>query len=120
MKDTFQFEINFCRSILKRDPENIATLEMLAGYCTRAGQIDEGLALDRKIVHLDPENAIGHYNVACSLAIKNRKREAIDRLRTAMEKGYRDFDWLMEDPDLTNIHDEPEFSALVSEYKTHS
>lgn len=117
MSDNFQFEIDFCRSIINHGPNNLEALEMLAGYCTRAGRIDEGLELDRRIVHLDPENAIGHYNLACSLAIKKQNREAIEALRTAMEKGYRDFNWLMEDPDLNNIHGDPGFSALLAEFQ---
>ncbi|MFO7726638.1 MAG: hypothetical protein R6V45_13970 [Oceanipulchritudo sp.] len=117
MSEDFQFEIDFCRCILRHEANNLDVLEMLANYCTRAGKIDEGLELDRRIVRLNPENALGHYNLACSLAIKKQNREAIEALRTAMEKGYRDYNWLMEDPDLTNIQDDPEFSALLAEFQ---
>ena len=120
MKKDDQFEIEFSRSILKRDPDNISVMEMLAGFLTKAGLIDEGLEWDRKIVELDPENAVSHYNLACSLALKNRAEDAIMRLREALERGYRDFDWLMEDPDLQNLHKEPAFSALISEFRANS
>lgn len=117
MSDTFQFEIDFCRSILKRDGKDLDTLEMLAGYYTKAGRIDEGLELDRKLVRLDPDNAVSHYNLACSLALKKRSRAAMNALRKALEKGYRDFNWIMQDPDLSNLQEEPSFVALLSEFQ---
>jgi len=117
MSEDYHFEMAFCRSILQQDPENLETLEMLAGYCTKAGDIDEGLELDRKVVHLAPDYAIGHYNLACSLAIKNQREAALAALREALDKGYRDFNWLMEDPDLSSLHDDPALSALLAEYQ---
>jgi len=120
MEDRHQFEIEFCHSILKRDPKDLTTMEMLAGLCTRSGRIDEGLEWDRKIVSLDPENAVGHYNLACSLALKAFDEEAVDHLRTAMEKGYRDFEWMEEDPDLENLRENPSFHALLAEFKNRN
>jgi len=117
MDDDLHFEIAFCHSILKRDANDIATMEILAGLCTRSGRLDEGLEWDRKIVSLDPENAVGHYNLACSLALKARNSEAVNQLRTAMEKGYRDFEWMQEDPDLESLRQIPAFQSLLSEFK---
>jgi len=117
METDLQFEIDFCRSILKRDSHNLVVLEMLAGFLTKSGQVDEGLELDQRIVELDPDNAISHYNLACSLALKNRAVDAIASLRAALELGYKDFDWLMKDDDLFSLHDHPAFSALVSEFR---
>lgn len=117
MSESFDFEIEFCRSILKRDPGNLPSMEMLAGFCTRAGRIEEGLEVDRRIVELDPDNAVGHYNLACSLALKQRHEEAVEVLRTALEKGYKDFDWMLEDPDLKSLHEHSGFSALIAEFR---
>lgn len=117
MKEKYQFEIDFCSSILKRDTENLPVMELLAGYLTKSGRIDDGLEIDRKIVELDPDNAISHYNLACSLALKHLQNEAIESLRTALEQGYDDFNWLMKDTDLQSLHDNPAFSALLSEFQ---
>jgi tetratricopeptide (TPR) repeat protein len=118
--DDFQFEISFCRSLLVRDPQDLTAMEMLAGYCTRAGDIDEGLAWDHKIVSLNPDNAVSHYNLACSLALKRRSDEALAALREALARGYRDFDWMMEDPDLAVLQEHPGFSSLLAEYQAQS
>jgi predicted Zn-dependent protease len=117
MESDYHFEIEFCRSVLEREPGNITVMEMMAGYYTKAGRIDEGLELDQKIVELDPDNAVNHYNLACSLALKNRAGEAISALRIAFEQGYDDFKWLLDDPDLVSLHENPAFSALLSEFQ---
>ena len=56
MKKKLNFEIEFCQSVLSRDPENLSVMEMLANYFSQAGRIDEGLVLDQKIVSIDPDN----------------------------------------------------------------
>jgi hypothetical protein len=113
----FKFEIAFCESILHQGAEDAVVIEMLAGYYTRAGRIDDGLALDQKLVGLQPDNATAHYNLACSLALKDRKLEAVDRLRTAIGKGYEDFAWMLKDPDLKGLHAFPPFQNLVNEFQ---
>lgn len=117
MSDSFPFEIRFLESIHRQDPEDLTVMEMLAGWYTKYGQIEEGRALDEKIVQLDPENPVSHYNLACSLALQNKKGEAVEQLRISLEMGYKDFNWLMQDPDLKALHNEPRFSALLSEFQ---
>lgn len=117
MSSDSDFEIAFCESILRRDPRNLTVMELLAGLLTKVGRIDEGLRLDQRIVELDPDNPVSHYNLACSLALKNRAADAVEALRTALVLGYDDYDWLMEDPDLTVLHPYPPFSSLISEFK---
>ncbi|MFP4282797.1 MAG: TPR end-of-group domain-containing protein [Opitutales bacterium] len=111
------FEIEFCESILRQGSEYPEVMEMLAGYYTRAGRVDDGLALDQKLVALEPDNATAVYNLACSLALKDRKIEAVERLREAISKGYDDFKWLMKDGDLRSLHAFPPFQALLAEFQ---
>jgi len=119
MAKSYQFEIAFCESILRRQPKDVTLMEMLAGYYTRAGRIEEGLELDRRIVEIDPKSAIGHYNLACSLSLSSNPEAAIASLRTALDLGYRDFHWLLQDPDLQNLHAEPAFADLLEDYQIH-
>lgn len=109
------FEIAFGEGILRRAPDDADVIGMLAHYYTRAGRIDDGLALDLRLVQLDPENATAHYNLACSLALKNRKAEALDALREALSRGYDDLNWLKKDTDLKSLHSFPPFVELLRE-----
>jgi hypothetical protein len=114
------FEIAFYESVLARDPNYSDVIELLGGLYTKQGRIADGLRMDRKLVKLQPCNATAHYNLACSLALSKRKADALRSLRAAVELGYRDFDWMSQDPDLEELKTHPEFSALLQQLKPQS
>ena len=115
-----EFEIRFFESVLRRDTRYTEVIELLGGLYTKTGRIADGLRMDRKLVRLQPDNATAHYNLACSLALSKRKRDALRSLRVAVQLGYRDFDWMQQDPDLEELKAHPEFSVLLGQLKPHS
>jgi tetratricopeptide (TPR) repeat protein len=115
-----EFEIVFFESVLRRDPNYANVIEILGGLYTRQGRIADGLRMDRKLVKLQPENATAHYNLACSLALSKRKNDALRELRQAVQLGYRDFDWMQQDPDLEPLKQHPDFQTLLSTLKPQS
>lgn len=115
-----QFEIQFFESVLRRSPRNTDVMEILGGLYTKEGRIDEGLKMDRRLVRLQPDNATAYYNLACSLALKKRRVAALRALERAVELGYRDFDWLTQDPDLESLKEHPAFKGLVSKLSPQS
>lgn len=117
-KDKLTFEIQFLESLYRRDADDARILEMLASAYTEAGRIDEGLALDRRHVEIEPENPSAHYNLACSLALKNEHDAALERLRIALELGFADIAWIRRDPDLKGLHKDPVFRNLLKQFAT--
>ena len=115
-----EFEIHFFESVLKRDPAFTDVIEILGGLYTKHGRVADGLRMDRKLVRLLPSDATAHYNLACSLALVKRKSEALRSLRQAVELGYRDFDWMQQDPDLEGLKNHPLFIALLDHLNPHS
>jgi tetratricopeptide (TPR) repeat protein len=115
-----QFEIAFYESVLRRDANYTDVIELLGGLYTKQGRIADGLRMDRKLVKLQPENATAHYNLACSLALSKRKRDALRSLRQAVELDYSDADWMSQDPDLEELKAHPEFTALLAKLKPQS
>jgi tetratricopeptide (TPR) repeat protein len=115
-----EFEIGFFESVLKREPAYVDVVEILGGLYTKYGRIAAGLKMDRKLVKLQPRNATAHYNLACSLALSQRNTDALRSLRQAVELGYKDFDWLQQDPDLEGLKCHPEFVALLEQLKPQS
>jgi tetratricopeptide (TPR) repeat protein len=115
-----EFEIGFFESVLKRDPSYTDVIEILGGLYTKHGRIADGLRMDRKLVRLLPSDATARYNLACSLALVKRKAEALRSLRQAVELGYRDLDWMQQDPDLEGLKQHPAFQALLQELKPQS
>ncbi|MDR1897732.1 MAG: tetratricopeptide repeat protein [Prevotellaceae bacterium] len=58
-----------------------------------------------------------YYDAACVYSLMKRTPEAIACLRTAFEKGYREFIHLANDNDLDNIRNTPEYVKLMNEWK---
>jgi hypothetical protein len=111
------FEIGFYEAVLRRDPGYAHVIEILGGLYTKTGRISEGLRMDRRLVKLQPDNATAHYNLACSLALCRRKAAALSSIRQAVRLGYRDFEWMAQDPDLDVLKRHPEFLALMEQLK---
>ena len=114
------FEMTFFESVLRRAPDYTEVVEILGGLYTKHGRIADGLRMDRKLVRLLPENATAHYNLACSLALLKRTHDALRSLNRAVELGYKDFDWMAQDPDLEGLKEHPEFVALLDQLKPQS
>lgn len=113
----FAFEIEFFADLHKRMPRDLKIAAILAQLYTESGKIDEGLRIDRKLVRLSPEDPTAHYNLACSLALKGRKREAVKAIQQAISLGYRDYAWMRKDPDLVQLQDYPAFRTLLEAFK---
>ena len=112
-----QFETRFFESILKRDRSYVDVIEILGGLYTQQGRIAEGLQMDRRLVRMKPDHAVAHYNLACSLALLRRKRQALRALAEAIARGYRDAQWMAKDPDLKSLHTHPEFVEMLRQLR---
>lgn len=113
--DKLNFELSFFKNLHKRMPKDFRVASMLAHLYTETGQIDQGLRMDRKLVRLNPEDPTTHYNLACSLALKNRKAEALKSLQAAITFGYNDYVWMCHDPDLANLQSYHGFKKLCND-----
>lgn len=69
----------------------------------------------RRAVQADPTNPLLLYNIGCLYALSGKPALALDMLERAIELGMRNKDWLMTDPDLDSIRDDPRFAALLTE-----
>lgn len=119
-KEDPSFEISFFESVLRRDSTYTEVIEILGGLYTKTGRIADGLKMDRKLVRLMPSNATAHYNLACSLALSKRPGDALRSLRKAVDLGYTDLDWMVQDPDLEVLKDRPEFQKLIARLEPKS
>lgn len=112
-RKSYEFEVSFFEGLHKRMPKDVKVVSILAQLYTEIGRIDSGLKMDRKLVRLMPEDPTAHYNLACSLALKGRVADAVRELRAAVSFGYKDYHWMRNDPDLSELHDYPAFIELL-------
>jgi tetratricopeptide (TPR) repeat protein len=110
------FELEFFAGVLERAPDYVDVLRILGSLLTLKGRFAEGLQIDKRLVHLRPDDPLAHYNLACSYALLKRPELSIKTLRRAVELGYRDFRYMREDHDLDSIRQDPRFRQLLLEY----
>lgn len=81
---------------------------------SNTGERDKAIETMKYIVEKDTTDSIGsQYNLACVYARLDMKREALDALRDAVDKGYRNKGHIIADYDLDPIRDMPEFDVLL-------
>jgi tetratricopeptide (TPR) repeat protein len=105
-------EILFLEGIVRRDPAYIEALQFLGDDYTRRGRFAEGLKLDERLSLLRPDDAVVHYNLACSYSLTSQIEQAFESLHAAIELGYRDFKSLDKDPDLVNLRRHEEYKKI--------
>lgn len=93
--------------------DNLCALVELGAVLTRLRRYEEGLTVDLRLVRMQPDEPIIHYNLACSLALLGRAGEAVEELERAVELGYDDVDHLLKDRDLRTLRSDPRFEEIV-------
>src|SRR5437867_10300723 len=92
-------EIGFIEGVVRRAPGFIEALQILGDDYTRRGRFADGLKLDEQLARLRPDDALVHYNLACSYSLTKQFAAASAALHRALDLAYRDFNWLAEHPD---------------------
>ncbi len=110
------FELEFFESLLARLPDFSEVLRAQASNLTVKGLLKEGLKVDQRLVQLRPKDPTVHYNLACRYAQLRQADLALRTLRRAVELGYRDFRYMVQDRDLDSIRKDPRFRDLLREY----
>lgn len=105
-------EIGFMEGVVQRDPKYIEALQILGDDYTKRGKFHEGLKIDQQLVQLRPQDPTTLYNLACSYALTKHYERAVAVLDEAIDQGYRDFKWLVKDPDLRALRQHPLFRQI--------
>ncbi len=108
-----EFEIKFYQGILKQKPDFIQALAALGDTYSKRGLFKEGLAVDKRLVNLRPQDPIIWYNLACSYSLLSDIDSGLEALQRAVNLGYDDFYFMNKDPDLDNLRKDERFQKLV-------
>jgi Flp pilus assembly protein TadD len=74
---------------------------------------DEALREGDKALETSPDDPLILYNCACLYARLGESQRAIEALRQGISKGYEDYGWMRNDPDLASLRDNPDFIGLT-------
>lgn len=111
------FEIRFYERLLQEHPDFVDALIPLGDAYTKRGRHARGLAVDRRLAELRPDDPLVWYNLACSLSLVKRIPEALKVLARAIALGYDEFAWILRDPDLAHLRRAPEFQAFLAKVR---
>ena len=111
------FELDFFAGVIDRRGDYVDALRAHGNNLTLKGRFADGLELDKRLIQLRPQDALAHYNLACSYALLKKPDLALKTLRRAVELGYRDFRYMREDKDLETIRHDPRFRQLLREFE---
>ncbi len=123
----------------KKDFEKAVALDDLnhqavtgLGICLAVeGKFEEGIKVGEDLRSKYANDGLYRYNIACIYGravekllkddklpdrdkkLESYRRKALDDLRESQKLGYNDLEWTKKDPDLTSLHDLPEFQELA-------
>jgi len=106
-------EIGLARAVLSENPKHTGALLSLGAALTAAGRHEEALTADLRTVEVLKEDASAWYNLACSYSNLDQVDDALETLTKALDLGWRDFPYLLKDPDLENLRRDPRFRELL-------
>jgi tetratricopeptide (TPR) repeat protein len=107
-----EIEIGFLEALLRREPDYVEALQILGDDYSDGGRFEDGLKVDLKLVALRPEDPNVRFNYACSLALTGQLDCACLELERSFDLGYRDIQWLKQDPDLAPLRKHPGFRRI--------
>ena len=112
------FDIRFYESVIKRNPRDFDALELLGGLYSKYHMSKQTLRIERRLARLRPEDSRVRYNLACSLALLGRKKEAVASLEESLLLGYNDIKWLVQDSDFDSLKAYQPFKDMIARYET--
>jgi len=95
------------------EPDNLSLLEKLTIAYIKTKQYEKALSFLEKKSELEPDNAKNYYNLACIHSLLNHHAPSLAALKKAVEKGYDNWDLILNDTDLANIRDTAEYREII-------
>ena len=115
-----EFTIWFLEGVLEKYPTYVECLMYLGNAYTATGMYEYGLKADLKLARLRPKDPLVHYNLACSFSLMGRLNESLESLEKAIDLGYNDLTYLMNDSDLDSLRNEESYKVLINKLKKSS
>lgn len=98
--------------------DTVPNRESTAMYAYQAlGEHERAKEFMQRLIDEEPDYEGNYYDAACIYARMGDKVKALEFLRQALERGYRDFAHIAVDYDMDNLREMEEFKALIEEYK---
>ena len=105
------------RKVIEILQEHDATDITMAYAYQSLGEQEQALAAIAKCIEEAPDDAELYYSISGVYGRMGKTEQALDNLRIAFEKGYNSFSFIEQDDDLAALRDNPQYKALMQQYK---
>jgi tetratricopeptide (TPR) repeat protein len=105
-----------CRKAIEGNPRFAPCWILMAAIHKDAGRLPESVTAAKRALLLDADCAPAYYDLACYYSLQGESDKALASFEVALNKGFNDYEWAEDDPDLVALRERPEFLLLV---KTH-
>ena len=94
-------------------PDDIHVWLALAWCYKRTGQLLRAIDALEEALHVDPSEAILHYNLACYWSLAQNRRRALRHLSRAIQIDSNFRELVHDEPDFDPLRDDPGFQSLT-------
>jgi adenylate cyclase len=99
---------------LTRSPDDTRSIMDGANTLAFLGEKERAREWIRRVLILEPDDAMVQYNMACALAQIGETEQSIELLETAWQKIDPGFiNWMKNDSDLASLRDHPRYRELI-------
>jgi adenylate cyclase len=96
-------------------PDNATAMTLGAINWAYLGEKERAKEWATRALTVEPDDPLGQYNLACAMAQMSETDQALDLLEACARKmAPARINWIRQDPDLTPLHGEPRYQALVA------
>ena len=86
----------------------------------RLGKKEDGRSVMKKILRLDPGFFWAYYDLACLDSLEIRRDAAFKNLNRAVDCGFRDAAYLINDSDFNALRDDPRWDAVLERVRAEA
>ncbi|MBK8311632.1 MAG: tetratricopeptide repeat protein [Chitinophagaceae bacterium] len=108
--------IVYCRQAVNLAPKYENAIINLGLAFHANGQYDSSINYFLKAIQIEPTRGRTYFRVACSYTLNKNIEQAISYLKLAYEKGYKNKDALLSDPDLIDLYNVKAYQDLLDKY----
>ena len=95
------------------DPDDTAALGHGIGVMALLGRNDESKEYAERAIALRPHDGSVYYTAACGAALGHDYDQALEWLEKAVDYGFRNADWIANDPDMNPLRRHPRYQRLL-------
>lgn len=98
---------------LENHPSDARAYYLGAVALAQLGDKERAKKWASRAMELEPAEPMVLYNVACVYAVLGEKDLALEALARSATKGWGIREWMANDPDLSNVRDDPRFQQIL-------